>query len=900
MPALATAQWAELSFVDPRLGWRTLETTHFEVHFAETQRARARAVAGIAERVLPAITGLLRWQPASRIQIVVLDSADFANGLASPLPFNYTMLFLSPPDEGELLQNREWLELVLIHELFHIVHLDMARREPDALRRVFGRVPFLFPNALQPGWIIEGLAVHAESDPAKGYGRLGQAHFEGMMRAEASRGLRSLAELNADGRGFPLNRDYLYGAYFFAFLTERYGGEGRTAFIESYSDNVIPFRVQTNPLVATGKNMGELWAEYQGWLKERFAPPGPAVREGDIVARDWTITSPALAADGTRWYVQGDGYTRPKVMRQAPGGKPQALRSVEQDSRLFAATPDSVVLAQAEICRNYNYYYDLARLDAKGSVKQLTGCGRYRYAAPLDEGRIAAVRIESGIAEVVMLGGEVPHLSLYRGAQDESVTGIAAKGRSVVITALREGRWSLVEVGSGKAEVLVSDTAIKHSPRIGERDEVFFVADYGKVFNVWSYRRGRGLARWTEAAHGVREASAPHGGEMLLTTIEPDGDVLRLYRLPDAPLEERIAEITPPAASTPLPPVEASEGPYTPWRSLLPRSWLPQIEIAEGAVSLGFLTFGQDALALHQYILAPLYELTQGEMLGSASYIYDGRHELLVDRTMTVRETADDEVRAYTIEEGAHWLSTWRHLRLNRRFFWGLGGALERERLHRVDGPSTEEQDERVLGLVAGVDTRRTHWMSEGPSEGMQLRLFAEKSYGSYSGQVYRADWRVHLPLAKTVLALRWNEAWADPQAEPFQLGGSDSDPPSLLPLLNQRDFPLRGYGSGEASLLGHRARLGSAEWRVPLRDIDRHAMVPPVGLNRIALNLFFDVGDAWPRGGAPDYHRGYGLELLAETRLGYFYGLQLRLGFATGGDEGGRSTAYLQVGRSF
>lgn len=123
LPA-AGAQWLELSFVDPGLHWRTLETAAFAVHFAERNRDEARTAAGAAERILPRITSVLRWRPTSRIHLVVLDSADFANGLASPLPFNYSIIFLSPPDEGELLQNREWLELVLMHELFHIVHID--------------------------------------------------------------------------------------------------------------------------------------------------------------------------------------------------------------------------------------------------------------------------------------------------------------------------------------------------------------------------------------------------------------------------------------------------------------------------------------------------------------------------------------------------------------------------------------------------------------------------------------------------------------------------------------------------------------------------------------------------------------------------------------------------------
>jgi hypothetical protein len=862
------------------------------VHFAERHRAQARVVARVAERVLPRITNVLRWKPASRIQLVVLDSADFANGLASPLPFNYTMVFVSPPDEGELLQNREWLELVLTHELFHIVHLDMARGPPLVLRRIFGRVPFLFPNVLQPLWILEGLAVHTESDQRASYGRLGHSHFEGMMRAEASRGFRSLAEINAGGRGFPLNRDYLYGAYFFAFLQERYGQKAIGSFIENYSDNVIPFRVHSNPVVVTGKNMDELWVEYHAWLKARFAAKVDSPQEGQVLERAFSLTTPVLAPDGTRWYVRHDGYSRPKLVRQ---GKP--LRDVELDSRLAPSSAGGVLLAQPEICKNYNYYYDLNQVSADGSLKRLTECSRLRFAVPLDDGRIVALRVEDGAAQVVLPNqGEV----LYRASPGESLTGLAAKGASVVVTSLRDGRWSLIEITAGKAQVLLSDQAIKHSPRYGDRDEVFFVADYGKVFNVWSLGRGGQLSRWTQAAHGVREISAPQGGEMLLTTIEADGDALRIHRLPEAPLEQLHALAPEQPSAAEMPSAEIRDRPYSPWHSLLPRSWLPLIEIADGAAKFGVFTFGQDALGLHQYILGPQYEVTQQEMLGAAAYIYDRRHALILDRRMSVKATSDDEVRAYTIEETAQWISTWRHLALSRRFYWGLGGALERERLHQVGGPTLEPQDERVLGLVAGVDTRRTHWLSEGPSHGQQLRLFAERSSGFFSGDVYRADWRLHIGLWKTVLSLRWNEAWGEPDAEPFQLGGSDSDPPTLLPILNQREFALRGYTSGEPALTGHRARIGTLEWRVPLKDVDRHGMVPPLGLNRVAMNLFFDVGDAWARGAEPDYHRGVGVELMSEVRLGYLLGADLRLGLAKGLDERGKSTAYLRVGRSF
>jgi hypothetical protein len=910
------AQWRELTWVDPALRWRTLQSANFSVHFAAQHRAQARIVAKVAEELYPRLTGMLGWRPQPPIELVLLDSADFANGLASPLPFNYSAIFLSPPDEGELLQNEAWLELVLTHELFHIVHLDKARGPPDSLRRIFGRVPFFFPNALQPRWVVEGLAVLAESDAGHAHGRLGQSYFEGMMRAELARGLRSLREVNAEGRGFPLNRDYLYGSYFFAFLRERYGAKALAEFIENYSGNVVPFKVDSNAVRATGKSMDRLWEEYHAWLRARFAAlPGVSGAEteiGRVLRRAFAIAGPTLATGAVRWYVEADGYTAPKLVRQAGEKPPQAMRSVEQDVRLAAAADGSVLLALPDICGNYNYHYDLYRAGADGSWNRLTSCARFRLAAPLDSGGFAALRVEGGIAEVVLLDRDAKATrTLYRSAPGEALTGLAAKGSLVIVTSQHAGRWSLLEVGAGQASVLLSDRAVKHSPRFGDSpDEIYFVADYGKVYNVWSLRRGeRAFSRWTAAPYGVREMSAPLEREVLLTTIEADGDALRLHRLPAQPFERR--ESTAAEQAPAAQPVQAADtGPvdraYSPWPSMRPRAWLPVIAIADGAIELGASVAGQDALGLHRYFLAPRYEFTQGELLGDAQYVYDGRHGVLLNRWMSVKanDPADEsEITAYTVNERAQWVSTWRALSLNRRFYWGLGGALERERLRELNARTASLQDERVLGLVAGVDTRRERWLSEGPGEGQWLQLFAETSSGlggAFSGNVYRADWRGHLPLGKTVLALRWNEARGQERAEPFELGGSRSDELFILPVLNQREFALRGFTSGEAALTGHRARLASVEWRTPLADVDRHLVVPPVGLNRLSLNLFAEVGAAWERGARPDYHRGIGAELMGELRFGYLFGLHARAGIARGSDPFGKTVGYLRVGRSF
>src|SRR5574340_242318 len=157
---------------DPHRDWYSADSKHFRINYAHPQRAQAERVADIAERVYARLTQELQWEPSGRIEIVVLDEFDIANGFSTPLPFNKNAIFLTPPDDGELLDNSVWLELLLTHELTHTIHLDKVRGAPKVIRHIFGRNPLLFPNLWQPGWAIEGIATWNESTPEAGRGRL--------------------------------------------------------------------------------------------------------------------------------------------------------------------------------------------------------------------------------------------------------------------------------------------------------------------------------------------------------------------------------------------------------------------------------------------------------------------------------------------------------------------------------------------------------------------------------------------------------------------------------------------------------------------------------------------------------------------------------------------------------
>ena len=163
---------AQAQIADPWKDWLSADSAHFRIHYRSEHRAQAERATLAAERAYPRVTAALQWEPRGRTEIVLFNEFDLPNGYSTPLPYNTIGVVLAPPGEGQLLDNSNWLDLLLAHEFTHAVHLDKVRGAPKVLQSIFGRVPWFFPNLFQPGWAVEGLAVYNESDPANGRGRL--------------------------------------------------------------------------------------------------------------------------------------------------------------------------------------------------------------------------------------------------------------------------------------------------------------------------------------------------------------------------------------------------------------------------------------------------------------------------------------------------------------------------------------------------------------------------------------------------------------------------------------------------------------------------------------------------------------------------------------------------------
>jgi hypothetical protein len=211
IPAIALSALTQ----DPALHWRTLYTDHFEIHFHDGEKNLAYEVARISESVHKKLSKKFNWSPNSRTQVTLTDRFDFSNGSANPLPRNWMQLIVKAPDSFDSLGEYDnWLELLIIHEYTHVLHLDKADGLPKSLRNVFGRFIPLFPNLLQPPWLIEGIATYEETNGEYGVGRGQNSFYRMMMRMEVKNGIKPLSQVNQPLVSWPMNTSrYLYGVY---------------------------------------------------------------------------------------------------------------------------------------------------------------------------------------------------------------------------------------------------------------------------------------------------------------------------------------------------------------------------------------------------------------------------------------------------------------------------------------------------------------------------------------------------------------------------------------------------------------------------------------------------------------------------------------------------------------
>ncbi|MBN2358664.1 MAG: PD40 domain-containing protein [Deltaproteobacteria bacterium] len=929
----------------PFLDWHTIESSCCTVHYPQRLLPLAQRVASIADASHATVTEFLGAVPGDRVQIVVEDETDSANGWALTVPYNTVHIFAVAPDNYSTLGDTDdWLRSLVLHEYTHIVHLDTVGGIPRLVKGLFGKL--WAPNQAQPIWWIEGLAVYAESRFTSG-GRVRASLYDMFLRTAAlDDELWTLDELSTGKRAYPYGASsYLYGGRFLDFLARRYGEGVFRTISARYGAQLVPFGLNRAAREALDKSYDNLYAEFLAEVREQARQVRDRTQAlGADASQRLTrlgnnVRQPVVGSDGTVYLYGSPRDDTPALYRYDVGrGQAQRLFELHGFEGMTALPDGTLLLAQPEVFDNAYAFYDLYRIDPRsGRSERLTRGLRGREPAALPDGSGAIFVRRDGercaLARLDLDTDQVADIRLFEDGSQFYTPAVAPDGQSAVISMWRPGGFRdlwRVDLVSGELQQLTADRALDLDPVFAPDGRLLFTSDRSGVFQIHALDLGSG--RLTQLSNVVSGAFAPRptsdGAQIYFVGFTVDGYDLfglpaeRTLDLPGSVSYER------PLAHPSPQPLQLETSVYDPLPTLLPHAWIPVLTVDGAGPVLGAAVAGQDAVGVHQYTLQATYGTESGAFNADLGYGYNDLPtpvRLGVSRYEYQRQLALDlgDETAWTRERGWRIQTTLLlpRLRWLNSHVFGVGYDVEWN--ERVDAlPFAPDQARPAVPWIGRTNALRLQWgygdlrwfidsisVERGVSGGLWARL-AHPLLGSESVlfELFgHASLYLQVPgLTNHVVAILVQGGYATGPRDQRRLYGVGGIPArnlveDLVLRVRLGGGYLRGYPSN--AFVGDGMLVGSLEYRFPLLVVQRGLSTLPLFFDRAYAVVFGDIGGAWfdtPRS-RDLLHRGAGAELRAVTVLGYVMGLELRLGVARGFDAKGLAIQpYLVIGANY
>ncbi len=921
---------------DPALRWYTLQTEHFEVSYHEGLGELAQRSARALEEAHRRLAPILGHVPKERVQVVLGDATDDANGSANAFLRPVIELYGAPPDDrSELNDYEDYVWNLVVHEYTHILHLDQVGGVPRAVNFVFGQL--WTPNALQPTWLIEGLAVWAESAQS-GSGRERSAIYDMYLRSEVleNRFFR-LDEVTGVPSRWPWGAvAYLHGSRFMEYLAKRYGEKPFAALSARYGSQLIPYGLNAAARQEFGRDYLSLYDEWATWTRAAVESQAAAVKADGLTpflrltrAGSWTGEPSFDPKTGRVVYLEASADRRAAIRAVEQDGSRDRLLSEVYGSGGLALAPDGTwaLVSQAAPYRVFYAYNDLFRVDlAKGTRRRLT------YGARLTDPDLSADG-KTAVAARHFPGGRmgIDEIQLETGAaralvpsQDAAVftPRFSPDGQRVAYSEQTgAGRHLfLVDRATGARQQVTSGRAMNLDPTFDPSGRwLLFASDRTGIYNLYARDLTTGeTRRVTNVLTGAfRPRVSPDSRSLAFATYSSVGYDVAV--MPFEPLRWPLADPRQrerPAFTAWDKGGEFAVRAYRPVDTLWPRYWLPVLGADPLGTSLGIATGGADVVGRHTWALEVDYGLASKQPAVAIGYVAHVVYPdlsaglssgMALQRAGLERQTALSLSASFPFS-GVDWSSA-----------LSLGYQL------RYYAPSSEPVPAGLLsdglpplrrgfGATASLGASFSDALSfansisaeRGGTVSVQLATARKEigsQYSAYSAQAAASRYFPLPWLSHYVLALRLSGGVAGGDLggrSAFSLGGIGLRDP-IFDVLYQSGAPgaaLRGYPVG--AFLGNRFALANAEVRAPIATLDRGLWTLPIFVRRLHAALTFDDGLAADRLRLADFRPSAGAELRADLVLGYGLGVGVRLGYARGFGASGIHEVFFGLGSGF
>lgn len=943
-PARATGQ-----IRDPLLEWRTVHTEHFDIHYHDPLAMVARRVARIAERTNSTLSEIFGFQPTERVQIVLSDDSNLANGSATALPYDTLRIYAEPPEDlSPLGEYDDWLATLIAHEHTHILHLDQASGLPSILNAILGKV--YMPNQVAPRWFQEGIAVWQETEQTSG-GRLRSTQWDMYLRMDALEDrFWGFDQVWNDADRWPHgNAAYLYGSFFIRYIADRHGRESIATMMRDYGDSVLPYGLNRVAHRATGHTFSDLWVDFLAERRAHYEAMRSDVdalgrREGiRITTHGEMARAPRFLRDGRLIYMRDDNRSRPRlvVIDPSDGAMGDTLVRLNEGGEA-AVHPDGscVFFSRVDVTRDIYSYADLFRRDlVTGEETRLTQGMRAREPDISPDGRHVVFTVtRAGTTRLMIADSEDIPRTMRELVGSERFDLVytprfSPDARSVVFSRWTTGGYrdiAIVDIATGNIDELTHDRAQDTGPVFSPDGRVvYFSSDRTGIANIYAYHLASGTIRQVTnvVAGAYQPAISEDGATLLYIGYTSYGfDLFRLDGLsPDGFREAVPFHDTRPAGSDPSAILDLESEAYDPLPTLYPRSYALDLGQDAYGSQLGISVLGEDAVQQHSYNLRVGIGLVSGNVQLEGSYTYQRsplafslhgfRYVALAgglsvggeDRLWAQDVFGGDVGLAYSFPRAFRYDT----ISLSYAATYTMRAAPWAFELDPNTPPPTlpERGFYSTLRFGWGYSDVERYSYDISPSNGRSIGIgvaVADPLIGSQF-RVVTLNWSItqYVPLWEHhVLAMRYGGGWSTGdlgRRGVFGLGGF----PNVNPIEGLQapavlgGVALRGYPAN--SRVGVQLHLVQLEYRFPIWRFNGGPWTLPLFFNRLHAAVFCDYGDAFSDSfDIRTFRVGIGAELFLDFTVFYVLAFSLRVGYARGVSDGGIDQVYAHLGSSF
>lgn len=900
------------AFFPPKMEVLTVKTEHFYLHYDKKQPSTAQALLGMMEKVHEKVSRDFKWTPKGRTHVVLMDTSDDSNGLATVFPSNYVLLYVTPPDADSSLDNyRNYLEMLFTHEYTHIIHMDQHHKWANPPHVILGKV--VAPNGITPGWMREGMAAFEESTYGQGRGH--SSYSDMVIRASVlDDDFPHIDEAAGLGSRWPASdTQYLYGVRFWEWLADRYGEDTIQKYMKKYSSGLWLFSLNNKAKKVYGKSFYQLWKDWKQDLTEKYGFVSKALeKEGltplvPLVHDDGNLSYATPVPDNKGYaYIRGSMDEAAKIIL-SQNGKTSEVKAAARGQLSFSGDGKYLAysaLSGAEKHVSYAdvYLYDLSkktagRLMTEGQNKKSDRASDPDFGSSQGKPRwMVLVRTLAGTDNLDICDFK-DKLDQYMASRKSDLFDCHFITQSKAFTQFSNPRFSpdgekiivsrkdpdgnrdlVLYSRTGDELGKITDDPAQDNHPVWALGGIYYDSDKTGIPNIYRYDfKTRKSVQLTDVLTGVYQPQVmPDGKRLLVTYYTSKGPTLKQVPVADLktvsqdknsftgsdrvvskkmPLVEQEESKAIPSDNTAIP----GSKKYSAFPSVLvPRYIIPTFLMLDNAFLMGASIGNYDPLYRHSWNLYADYRSDAAFTGGGANYSY-----LRYNPSLYVG------VVRYALNWGD---------------VYGVGQNFIEQRLQEYAG-GVWTHGSHGFGLSYFFENRDN--FSPIPTGGVRpatLDRYAgvqtTYTYGRYK-YFPRSISQEDGPLVKLGFALT-DSLLGSANANEQKVGTADLRYYFKMPWSEHHVFALRGAGGfawgdqdpfgafrfggpfGDGTLGsrwfafrglpnitygGDRALLFSAEYRLPLAHVDRGIGTWPTFLNKISMSFFSDYGNIWRKG---------------------------------------------------